>query len=272
MVFAEGFPRNSKGWIQFLSDRQDWEIRKKLFPPEVGKHPAKANLSMLTAIIGFVSKEGDTILDPFAGTGSIFIAALQGRKIVAIEVSPGYVELLQRCREQILSVKPNADILVLEGDCRSYLPLPADHIIYSPPYADIMKKTVTPTTDKFSEDIYSQSIEEFHKYSAGEGNIGMLPEFFYFQALEKVLQLCYESLSANGTMTFITKDHIEEGKRVHITKRIVRMAERLGFVLVAAHKRDVSSEGSPYTRIYRSQGRLTVDDEDIVIYRKAGAL
>jgi len=263
-MFAEGFPRNSKGWIDFGTDKSDWALRKKIFPPEVGKHPAKANLFMIQAWISYVTKPGDLILDPFSGTGSIMIAALQDRRVMCIDCSPGYVELLNRSAENIIAVKPDVDIMVLEGDCQKLLPLPVDHICFSPPYAAIMKKAASSEKD-ITADLYGVDIEEFQRYSAGTGNVGMLPEFFYYQSMEVVFKLCYQSLQFGGTMTFITKDHMENRRRFRLTKRLINSCLRLGFIQQDAFKHDCSEKGSPYTRIYRSQGLETVDDEDIVI-------
>jgi len=262
-MFAEGFPRNSKGWIDFGTDKSDWTLRKKMFPPEVGKHPAKANLFMIQAWINYVTKPGDLILDPFAGTGSIMIAALQDRRVVCIDCSPDYVELLNKSAEGFSAVKPDADIMILEGDCQKILPLPVDHICFSPPYADILKKT---QVDKMTKEIYGLSEEEeITRYAAGKGNVGMLPEFFYYQSMEVIFKLCYQSLQPSGTMTFITKDHMENRKRFRLTKRLINSCLRIGFIQQDAFKHDCSEKGSPYTRIYRSQGLETVDDEVIVI-------
>lgn len=43
------------------------------------------------------SRPGDTILDPFAGSGTVGMVAMQqGRKFVGIELNPDYIDLAHR--------------------------------------------------------------------------------------------------------------------------------------------------------------------------------
>ena len=58
-----------------------------------GKHPCEKPQDMLRHMIQCSTREGDTVLDPFAGSGSTLIAAKSlGRKAVGIEMSEKYCE------------------------------------------------------------------------------------------------------------------------------------------------------------------------------------
>lgn len=58
-----------------------------------GKHPCEKPQDMLRHMIQCSTREGDTVLDPFAGSGSTLIAAKAlGRKAVGVEVSERYCE------------------------------------------------------------------------------------------------------------------------------------------------------------------------------------
>ena len=62
-------------------------------PPYPGKHPCEKPQDMLRHMIQCSTREGDTVLDPFAGSGSTLIAAKSlGRKAVGIEMSEKYCE------------------------------------------------------------------------------------------------------------------------------------------------------------------------------------
>jgi len=261
-MFAPKFPRNKRGWIEFPPDAA---LRRQLFPEDAMKHPAKANLFMLQAIIEYLYEPGETILDPMAGTGSLMIAALTGHRVICIDTSPVYGELLPRSRESILAIKPDAEIIVLAGDCNDYMPLPVDHICFSPPYSNIMlKKRITEKDDTL---YFIGTDEEYMvKYSEGKGNVGRLPDFFHFQAMEKVFKGCYLSLPTGGTMTLITKDRIVNNRRQRQTRRYIKAAERVGFKLVEAFKWHAGGTG--FVSYYKSLGREVVEDEDIVILRR----
>ncbi|MBQ9440257.1 MAG: site-specific DNA-methyltransferase [Paludibacteraceae bacterium] len=67
-----------------------------------GKHPTQKPLRLLYRIILASTNEGDTILDPFSGSGTTGIAAnLLGRKYVGIEQDKSFVELSLN-RHQVL--------------------------------------------------------------------------------------------------------------------------------------------------------------------------
>lgn len=60
-------------------------------------HPAPYPLELAECLIRMFSFVGDTVLDPFAGTGTTTLAASRaGRHSVSVEVDPEYFKLLQR--------------------------------------------------------------------------------------------------------------------------------------------------------------------------------
>jgi site-specific DNA-methyltransferase (adenine-specific) len=67
-----------------------------------GKHPTQKPLRLLYRIILASTREGDTILDPFAGSCTTGIAAnLLGRKFIGIDQDETYLQLGMRRREEI---------------------------------------------------------------------------------------------------------------------------------------------------------------------------
>ena len=61
------------------------------------KHPAQFPEQLATDHILSWSNEGDTVLDPFAGSGTTGIAAMNtGRKFILIEKDAGYCEIIRR--------------------------------------------------------------------------------------------------------------------------------------------------------------------------------
>ena len=101
-----------------------------LWEKRCGKHPTQKPLRLLYRIILASTKQGDTILDPFAGSGTTGIAAnLLGRNFVGIEMDYNFIELGQRRRKEIedsktaeqmlrkMSENPD-DIMVIVNHCR----------------------------------------------------------------------------------------------------------------------------------------------------------
>ena len=62
-----------------------------------GKHPTQKPLSLMKHFVELLTNAGDVVFDPFMGSGSAGIAALQlGRKFVGIELSKAYYDLSKK--------------------------------------------------------------------------------------------------------------------------------------------------------------------------------
>jgi hypothetical protein len=115
-------------------------------------------------------------------------------------------------------------------------------------------------------DKYRVDESNFNIYAKTTGNVGIQNTFLYNQTMEKVYRLCYESLLPGGTMSVVTKDITENGKRVYLTDWINRVCHQIGFKDLLWIKTE--QMGGPWQDIRRSKGLPTVDDEDTIIYRK----
>ena len=80
-----------------VSARDEWGDVWR-FPIERNQvHPTQKPLAMMNHIVSVSSRGGDTILDPFAGSGTTAIAAMQeGRRCILIERDPHYCEIIRR--------------------------------------------------------------------------------------------------------------------------------------------------------------------------------
>ena len=83
-----------------------------LWEKRCGKHPTQKPLHLLYRIILACTREGDHILDPFAGSCTTGIAAnLLGRNFTGIDQSEEYLQLGQRRRNEIDDPKTAAKML-----------------------------------------------------------------------------------------------------------------------------------------------------------------
>ena len=80
-----------------------WRIPAvSLWEKQQGKHPTQKPLRLLYRIILASTNEGDTVLDPFSGSGTTGIAAnLLGRKYIGIEQDEQFCELSLRRRQAL---------------------------------------------------------------------------------------------------------------------------------------------------------------------------
>lgn len=266
-TFAEGYSRTPEGWVVFPSDAN---YRKEMFPQEVNKHPAKANVFLIQAIVEYVSYEDDLILDPMSGTGTIMTGGLIGRNIICVEISEHFHSLQKIGLARLEEIAPGIEdhVSLVNLPCQQYLPIPelANHIVFSPPYASIMKKTGK--VDKLSAEKMSDIMDEYSKHPL---NLGLMNDFIWGQEMERIYKLCFDTLKPGGTMSLIVKDHYEKQKsgerlRIQLSQSAYDACMRIGFRPMGWFK--WKAPGSPYLKIYKSRGWEVVEDEDIIIVRK----
>jgi site-specific DNA-methyltransferase (adenine-specific) len=69
-----------------------WRINKII--PSSEQHPTEKPIKLMGKIIHLHSNEGDTILDPFAGSGVTLVAAMnQGRNFMGFEIDPKFYKM-----------------------------------------------------------------------------------------------------------------------------------------------------------------------------------
>jgi site-specific DNA-methyltransferase (adenine-specific) len=83
-------------WWNGGGSRAVWNI-----PTQTGHHPTQKPIALLRDWVRDFTDHGETILDPFMGSGTTGVAALQlGRKFIGIELDPGYFDIACKRIEQ----------------------------------------------------------------------------------------------------------------------------------------------------------------------------
>jgi DNA modification methylase len=259
-VFAPDTAINDKGWYLFP---RDVEFRRQYFTEESMKHPARANLWLVKAIIEYVSEPGETLLDIMSGSGSLLIGTLFNRNVVLIEIEEQYQNLIYSNIAYMNSIVPGVEdkAMLIPGDANLVLPLTdIDHIIFSPPYAQIMRMSNPTGIQK------EQYGDEGAIYQQSEGNVGRLNTWLYNQQMEKIYIKCFQTLRPGGTMTVIIKDFIKDQKRQFISNWVEKVCLRAGFEMKDWFKWD--APGTFFHSMRKARGENVVDEEEIIIVRK----
>ena len=267
---APQYPKNDKGWIQFPPDVTE---RHKLFPPEVMHHPAKMHLGLCQSIIDAYTKPGDRILDPFGGTGTTGIAALQGREIELIELETDFVALIQNIidswtQQGIIT----GSLKVWSGDNRQVMAEMISNsfsrVITSPPYARTIGRTNNPV--KEGNIGLSQQVEDTNKY-AGKStsglNFGRLNAFLFDKAMKSYYEQVYRVLKPGGLYISVTKDYITGGKRNPLGADTIKTCQSIGLKFTGDWFK-WAPPGTFFKSMHKSRGTVTVDDEDIIVFQK----
>lgn len=68
----------------------------RMLKPRNGEHPNVKPVELVKQFIRVHTRPGDTVLDPFAGSGTTAIAAMElGRKCILIELDPSYAQVIR---------------------------------------------------------------------------------------------------------------------------------------------------------------------------------
>jgi DNA modification methylase len=75
--------------------------------PEQRYHPTQKPLALMKWVLENYTQPGDTIFDPFMGSGTTGVACVQtGRNFIGCEIDPGYFAIAKR-RIEIAQMQPN---------------------------------------------------------------------------------------------------------------------------------------------------------------------
>lgn len=269
--FAPDYPKNDKGWWVF---GRDVELRRELFHEDAFLHPAKANLHMVREMGKYLTKPGDSILDPFAGTGSQLISALDGRKVVLIELEPYFLEVISKTLDKWREDgREMADVMVYQGDCRVVLrdlPYLVDAAIFSPPYSTTMASTGIKATG--ADDDTGTGRYRTEEYSRSNQNLSRLNPFQYSLASDKVFERLSRRIVPGGRVCVISKDRIEGPRRILLSEPVIKRAQRHGLQMVEWLKHEPPSTiaKASATIAMRTHGKEVnvVLDEDLLIFEK----
>ena len=93
-IIAYGWT-TARGGHRWFGDRREdtvWEIAR---PDASKEHPTMKPVEMMRRAINLSTARGDTVIDPFAGSGSTLIAAeATGRRCLTMELDPGYTDVV----------------------------------------------------------------------------------------------------------------------------------------------------------------------------------
>lgn len=157
------------------------------------------------------SKEGDLVLDQFAGGGTTLVEAkLLGRNIIGVDIND---VAIQRCYEKTSFIHDgaNGNVYIHKGDARNLDFIANDSIdliCTHPPYADIIQ---------YSEDIV--------------GDLSLLNVKDFLKEMSAVVEECYRVLKKGKFCAILIGDTRQKGHMIPLSFEVMRVFEKVGFKL-----------------------------------------
>lgn len=194
------------------------------------RHGANKPPELMKDLISFFTKQGSTILDPFAGVGgSLLGASLCGRKALGIEINPEWVAVYKKvCKNEEISQQN-----IIKGDCLEVM----DKLISSkkkfsliltdPPYNINLDRTMCngnyPNRNRHSDyKEFSKQIQDFSNCKMYEHYLDKMTLF-----IEKSFKLLYKS----KYLIIMTKNAYQKGRYILVNQDIAKIAQSRGFTL-----------------------------------------
>jgi DNA modification methylase len=217
-------------------------------------HPARFVPELPEKYIRLFSHKGETVLDPFCGSGTTNVVAMKlGRNSIGIDINPYSTDLTSERLASTESGGPEIGTvhMVLNGDCRDLMKeIPRDSIdlvVTSPPYFDVVD---------YNHDDPDQ-LGNFHDYDA------------FLSGMETAFAGMFSVLKSGGYAVVNTQDLFKKNAKCPIHSDYIQLAKRVGLETINVNI---------YILNYSTGGRLVFgypaayypknDHEYILIFRK----
>ncbi len=212
------------------------------------EHGATYPEKLCDRLITMYSREKDTVLDPFLGTGTTVISAVKnGRKGIGIELTERFFCVAEKSLHELTSSDQlslfdaenslQADYKLLKGDCSVVLKEIEDNsvqlTITSPPYADLIHKVVEDRkkTHKNSRFV-SENNATTNLYSDDERDLGNMPMPQYIQKVELIMSELFRVTKQGAYNAWVVKDFRDTKNGipyVDLHSKIAAAGEKAGF-------------------------------------------
>jgi len=246
------------------------KLWKQYLLPESKIHGARFSIPLLIDLINTYTREGDFILDPMAGIGSIFVALTLKRNVYGIELEKRFADI---ARLNIQHIEKHYDTnraigIIIQADTRRVLPLPVhiDCIITSPPYGS-SKHQLSKHDQEVLEAIFGSLGESYTVGKANPAQLGNMSYQMQRWEMDKIYRKCYEQLKPKGLLITVTKDQIIDGKRVEIGKGTIKACLDAGFILKEKHTRLCHVTGMQRLHM-KEEGYKPITKEDVFCFHK----
>lgn len=207
---------SGKDWIKFT---KSWFIhRPERRSDQKVRHPASFPESLVREFILFFTRKRQLVVDPFLGTGSTLIAAVEaGRSGVGFEIADKYAKISRKRIAVALrkngSNKGASWAKVIRADSNKLSTIwrekeypPADYCITSPPYWNQLKRNKIRQQTRVAKGLDTE-------YSNNPDDIGNIEDYpAFLAAMKRHFEEVYKVMRPKGYLTVITNNVFTQGR------------------------------------------------------------
>lgn len=270
----------AKEWTRL--SKNVWDDLSSPRKPHHLEHGAVFPLKLAERIIKIYSKEGDLVLDPFAGTGTTVIGAFNlKRSGIGIELVPRFVEIANNWLNKLRNLfdeteRGNLKYSIINDDCRNlekYLNKNSVQLTFtSPPYANFIQRSLDDRkkTHKNSK-IVLENKSVIKQYSDLEKDFGNLEYSLFLKEIKKILKANLNVTKPGGYSVWVVKDYrdTKNGKPyIDFHSDLAKVAQQAGWLYHDLTIWDQNKQRSLILLGYPSVFYTNQNCSFIVVFRK----
>lgn len=255
---------DGKTWLRYSISV--WNDIRKTREEIKLNHPAMFPTQLPKRLIEiFTNKNMKSILDPFVGTGSTLIAAMElNKQGIGFDISSEYIKICQERLKSLNLFSNNIPPKVYKDDARNLLnhlsENSVDLCITSPPYWDILSEKRT------------ADYKETNDYEERKGNLSEIKSYHDFlEELSNIFQKVYLSLKPNTYCCVNVMDIRKKDRFYPLHSDVAGFMEKIGFIfddIIIWDRRQEYNNLRPLG--YPFVFRINKIHEFILIFKKPG--
>ncbi len=223
---AKEWIKNQLGVWQFTYEKRD--IRDK------SVHPATFPVSLAKRVISLFSHEGELVLDPFTGSGTVLLAAQDlNRNALGFDLQEKYIEL---CKSRLINnnfFNNSKQIPILDDalNIQDYLEKETlSLILTSPPYANLLNRQ-RKNKSRRGETRNNDQFMKIEQYSQDPRDLGTMPIDIYTQNMGDIFERLLPLLKPKAHCVINVPDMWWENKRITIHVALIEELRKRGYEL-----------------------------------------
>jgi len=223
---AKEWIKNQLGVLQFTYEKRD--IRDK------SVRPATFPVSLAKRVISLFSHEGELVLDPFTGSGTVLLAAQDlNRNALGFDLQEKYIEL---CKSRLINnnfFNNSKQIPILDDalNIQDYLEKETLSLIFtSPPYANLLNRQ-RKNKSRRGETRNNDQFMKIEQYSQDPRDLGTMPIDIYTQNMGDIFERLLPLLKPKAHCVINVPDMWWENKRITIHVALIEELRKRGYEL-----------------------------------------
>ena len=223
---AKEWIKNQLGVWQFTYEKRD--IRDK------SVHPATFPVSLAKRVISLFSHEGELVLDPFTGSGTVLLAAQDlNRNALGFDLQEKYIEL---CKSRLINnnfFNNSKQIPILDDalNIQDYLEKETLSLIFtSPPYANLLNRQ-RKNKSRRGETRNNDQFMKIEQYSQDPRDLGTMPIDIYTQNMGDIFERLLPLLKPKAHCVINVPDMWWENKRITNHVALIEELRKRGYEL-----------------------------------------